>query len=110
MPWSCYSHDMANLQVKNVPDTLHERLRSYARENRCTISAAVLAAVERELAMWEWRAHLARRPETDIGVDAATLIAEERLRRDREIGSRHSNDHLPGGERPGQGTDGIATG
>ena len=97
---------MANLQVKNVPDTLHERLRSYARENRCTISAAVLAAVERELAMWEWRAHMARRPETDIGVDAAALIAEERLRRDSVIGSWYPDDHVPGGERSG----GIDTG
>jgi plasmid stability protein len=101
---------MANLQVKNVPDTLHERLRSYARENRCSISAAVLAAVERELAMWEWREHLARRPETDIGVDAATLIAEERLRRDREIGSRYPNEHMPRCEQPGLGMDGIGAG
>ena len=101
---------MANLQVKNVPDTLHERLRSYARENRCTISAAVLAAVERELAMWEWRDHMARRPETDIGTDAATLIAEERLRRDREIGSWYPDDHLPRGGRPSRGMDGIDIG
>ena len=101
---------MANLQVKNVPDTLHERLRSYARENRCTISAAVLAAVERELAIWEWREHMARRPATDIGVNTATLIAEERLRRDRELMSRYPSDHLPVDERPGLGMDGIATG
>lgn len=101
---------MANLQVKNVPDALHERLRSYARENRCTISAAVLVAVERELATWEWREHMAQRPVTDIGVDAATLIAEDRLRRDREIGSRYPNEHMRRGERPGPGMDGIATG
>lgn len=101
---------MANLQVKNVPDTLHERLRFYARENRCTISAAVLAAVERELAIWEWREHMARRPATDIGVDAATLIAEERLRHDKELMSRYQSDDLPGEERPGLGMDGVATG
>ena len=101
---------MENLQVKNIPETLHERLRSYARENRCTISAAVLAAVERELAMWEWREHMAQRPATDIGVDAATLIAEERLRRDRELISRYSSDHLPVDERPGPGIDGLDTG
>ena len=79
---------MANLEVEDVPDALHERLRSYARKNRCTISAAVLAAVERELALWEWRESMARRPETDIRLDAATLIAEERLGREGEIESR----------------------
>ena len=78
---------MANLQVRNIPDTLHERLRRYASINNCTISAAVLTAVERELAMWEWREHMAGRPETDLGVEAAALIAEERSQRSRESGS-----------------------
>ena len=36
-----------------MPDALHERLRRYARENNCTMSAAVLAAVEQELARSE---------------------------------------------------------
>ncbi len=56
---------MANLQVENVPEALHERLRRHARERNCTVSAAVLAAVERELARWEWHARLAQRPPTD---------------------------------------------
>ena len=77
---------MANLQIKNMPDTLHERLRSYARENNCTMRAVVLSALERELARWEWRKHLALRPETDLGVEAATILEEERTRRDGEIG------------------------
>ncbi len=89
---------MSNIQVKNVPDTLHERLRSYARENRSTISAAVLSAVERELAIWEWRRHLVRRPETDLGVDAAALIAEERSGRAKEYESWHPRDVKAGGE------------
>lgn len=37
---------------------------------------------------WEWREHMAGRPQTDLGVDAAALIAEERSSRDREIESR----------------------
>ena len=77
---------MANLQVKNIPDTLHERLRRHARENDCTISAAVLIAVERELDRWEWRKRLAQRPRTDLGIDAAALLMEERSIRDREVG------------------------
>ena len=79
---------MPHLQVKNVPDSLYDRLRCFARETNRTVSAAVLAAVERELEAWEWRERLARRPETDLGVDAATLVAEARAVREREWGSR----------------------
>ena len=73
---------MANLQVKNVPEALHERLRRQARESHRSMSAFVLAAVERELLRCEWREHLRRRPTTDLGVEAATLIREERAMRD----------------------------
>ncbi len=76
---------MANLQVKNIPDELHERLRRHARERNCTISAAVLTAVEGELARWEWRERLSQRPRTDLGVSAADLLHEVRTQREREI-------------------------
>ena len=75
---------MADLQVRNVPDDLHERLRRYACENDLTMSEVVLVAVERELARCEWRKRLAQRPKTDLGVEAATLLAEERSLRDLE--------------------------
>ena len=75
---------MANLQVKNIPDALHDRLRAHAREHKSTIGAVVLAAVERELAGWEWRKRLAQRPQTDLGMEAAELLWEERSLRDRE--------------------------
>ena len=75
---------MANLQVKNIPTALHDRLRRYARVHNCTISATVLTALERELANWEWRERLARRPKTDLGIDAAELLREERALRDGE--------------------------
>jgi plasmid stability protein len=76
---------MSNLQVKNVPDALHERLRRHAREHNRTMSDIVLSAVERELEMHEWRERWAKRPETDLGVSAASLILEERLARDQEL-------------------------
>ena len=47
--------------------------------------AVALDAIERELARWEWQKRLTQRPETDIGVDAAALLEEERSRRDSEI-------------------------
>ena len=70
----------------NMPDDLQERLRRHARENNSTMSTVVLTAVERELGRLEWRRHLAQRPTTDLGVDAAALLAGERARRDTEIG------------------------
>ena len=77
---------MANLQVRNIPDDLHERLCRHAREHNRTTSEVVLIAVERQLERWEWQKRLAQRPKTDLGVEAATLLAEERSLRDLETG------------------------
>ncbi len=77
---------MANIQVKNVPDELHERLRRHARKKNCTMSAAVLAAIEREIKMAEWLERLETRPVVDLGVPAARLVEEARAERDKELG------------------------
>ena len=69
---------MANLQVRNIPNGLHERLRRHARSSNTTMSALVLSALERELESREWQERLSQRPTTDLGVEAATLLAEER--------------------------------
>ena len=61
---------MTNLRDNSVPDEPHERPLREARE----------------LDMHEWREHLAQRLQTDLGVEAAVLLREERSRRDMEIG------------------------
>lgn len=76
---------MANLQVKNIPEDLHERLRRAAAASRRTLSEVVLEALERELARHDWQQRLAGRPKSDLGVSAASLLAEERAGRDREL-------------------------
>jgi plasmid stability protein len=76
---------MANLQVKNVSDTLHQRLRRYAQAHKCTLSDVVLIALERELARREWHERLAQRPTTDLGVSAASLLAQERQQREQDL-------------------------
>lgn len=73
-----------NIQVKNVPVPLHERLRRRARLQNRTISDFVLASVERELARQEWLDRLSARPEVDLGVSAASLIEQDRGLRDEE--------------------------
>ena len=75
---------MANLQVKNVPESLHRRLRKYAKKLHCTLGEVVLAALEKELSRGEFQERLAKRSTTSLGVRAADLLAEERADRDRE--------------------------
>lgn len=76
---------MANLQVKNMPEALHTRLRRYARQRHQTLSDVALAALEREMNRCEWYERLAQSPPTDLGVSAASLLEEERGERQREI-------------------------
>jgi plasmid stability protein len=76
---------MANLQVKNLPEALHTRLRRYARQRHQTLSDVALAALEREMSRYEWHERLAQRPPTDLGVSAASLLEEERTQRQRDF-------------------------
>lgn len=76
---------MANLQIRNVPLETMERLRALARRRNCTLSTAALAAIEKELSASEWWQRWEQKPVIDLGIDAATLIAEERAARDQEL-------------------------
>jgi hypothetical protein len=46
----------------------------------------VLSAIERELARSEWEECLAKRPVTELGTSASSLLEEERQQRDAELG------------------------
>jgi plasmid stability protein len=76
---------MANLYIKNVPEDLHERLRNYARVKRLTMSQAVFTAIDSQVARWEFTLRLAQRPKTELIVNAAETIREERRLRDIEL-------------------------
>ncbi|MGH8007256.1 MAG: hypothetical protein ACREQ3_09625 [Candidatus Binatia bacterium] len=76
---------MANLQVKNVSASLHRRLRHSARKQNRTLSDLVLTAIERELARSEFHERLAKRSSVELGVSAASLLAEERQQRDQDL-------------------------
>ena len=71
---------MANLQVKDLPDALHEALRRRALEERVSISQLVTGMIERELriaAMNEWlRGNRQASPRLDL--DSAALIDDVR--------------------------------
>ncbi len=76
---------MANLQVKNIPDSLHQRLRRYVRKHDLTLSDFVLEAIKRELSRSEWLERLSKRPMTDLGIPVSALLEQERQQRDGEI-------------------------
>jgi len=75
---------MANLQVKNLPDALLQRLRHYARKHHRTISDIAIEAMEREMTRYEWHDKLSQRTATDLGDSAASLLEQERRQRDHE--------------------------
>jgi hypothetical protein len=81
----CYFTRMANIQVKNIPEKLHNRLRRCAREQECTLGEIVLEAIEREVARREWRKRFSRRPSTKLSSSAAELLEQERRQRDRDL-------------------------
>jgi plasmid stability protein len=72
---------MANLQVKNVPDEVHRRLRRCAKRRGQTVREIVLQAVQRELSHEEFAARLRRRRSVDLGRPAADFLREVRSER-----------------------------
>jgi plasmid stability protein len=82
---ACHNQAMANLQVKNLPDDLHRRLRQYAQKHHRTISDIALAAIEREMVRHEWHEKLLQRPSTDLGDSVASLLEQERRERERDL-------------------------
>ncbi len=85
MPMACYFAAMANIQVKNIPEKLHNRLRRYAREQDCTLGEIILRALEREVERREWLKRFSVRPSTLLRSSAAELLDETRRQRDREL-------------------------
>jgi plasmid stability protein len=76
---------MANLQVKNIPESLHRKIRAYARRRGRTIRDVVLEIVAREIQREEFRARLAKREPVDLGRLVARTLDEVRTERDRDL-------------------------
>ncbi|WP_454063812.1 hypothetical protein [Candidatus Nitrospira salsa] len=76
---------MANLQVKNIPESLHQQLRRCAKRRKSTLSEVVLEAVKREVARSTFQDQLNKRSPVVLDVPAASLLEEERLQRNQEI-------------------------
>jgi hypothetical protein len=76
---------MAHIQVKNIPEKLHNRLRRYAHEQDCTLGEIILEAIEREVARREWHKRFSGRSSTQLGSSAADLLEQERRQRDSDL-------------------------
>jgi plasmid stability protein len=76
---------MSNLQVKNVPEALHRRIRAHAKRRGRTVRDFVLQAVVREVEREEFRARLAKRTPVDLGRPAARSLEEVRREREQEL-------------------------
>ena len=72
---------MGNLQVKNVPEDLHRKLRRCAQRRGTTLRELILEAVQRELSHEEFVARLRRRRPIDLGRPAAAFLREARRER-----------------------------
>lgn len=73
---------MANLQVKNLPDDVYERIRRLAKQRNTTISATVRHALDRELETESWWDDWDKVPRNNLKVNAAELLREARDLRD----------------------------
>lgn len=74
---------MANLQVKNVPEELNERLHRFAEQEGRSIRDVVLEAVRRELDRRRFAERLRRRAPVTLKTSAGELLAAERSERNK---------------------------
>lgn len=83
---------MANLQIKNVPEPLHDELRRRAKARKMTVRDYVLELIEEDQerpTMREWLAELAelarQRPASPNAPTGAELIAEARAEHEADL-------------------------
>jgi plasmid stability protein len=80
---------MANLQIKNVPEEMHEELRRRAKARRMSVRDYVLDLIEADQVlptMQEWLAELAHiRPAGLEHINAADLIADVRAEHEADL-------------------------
>lgn len=80
---------MSAIQIKNVPQELHARLRERARREKRNLSEYVLNVLERDLSLpttREWLDRVGQDPASDItSEEIVNTIHEGRAERDEQI-------------------------
>lgn len=73
---------MVELQVKNVPDELHERLVRHARKRNRTMNDVILEALESEIEQIEIHERIAAQPRRHFDISPSEWLAQHRAKRD----------------------------
>ena len=82
---------MGNLQIKSVPEDVHDELRRRAEEAGITIRDYLLDLIRRDLALPsrpDWLKSLKRLTPVDLDRPAADYLREERTNRERRADRR----------------------
>ena len=85
---ACYCHAVSNLQIKNVPDDLHDELRRRADLRGLTLRDYVLDLLRRETSrpdLDEWLDDLASRPPVTSTVSSVDLVHAARAEREEQL-------------------------
>lgn len=84
---------MANLQIRELPDELHEELRRRARMEGMSIRAYVARLIAADLALpprVEWFARVRARRPIELGMPVADLVRDDRRERNRRPTDRRA--------------------
>ncbi len=84
---SCYFHDVATLQVKNLPDDLHASLAARARALDMSMSEFVTRVLREELSrptISEWSARVVAQSGDVRAIDIAWALDEARAEYDAD--------------------------
>ena len=86
---SCYCHAMSNLQVKNVPEAVHDELRRRADARGITLRDFVLELLRREVArpdFHDWLARVEQRPPVTSAESVVEALDDERAQHEAHRG------------------------
>lgn len=82
---------MAHLQIKNLPDDMHQELRRRAADRSESVRDYVLDLIRRDLSLptfEDWVEELHAAPPADVDVDAPRIIREGRAERESALTHR----------------------
>lgn len=91
MLWSCYRRGMGAIQVKNVPEDLHEALRQRAAREGMDLQSYLLRIIRRDLSLpseTEWLEELRTQPTVSGLPPAAEMLRANREDRNRQLDDR----------------------
>lgn len=91
MPHACYHRGMSAIQVKNVPEDLHEALRRRAAREGMDLQSYLLRMIRIELSLpseSEWLEELRTQPTVQGLPPAADMLRANREGRERQLDDR----------------------